>query len=65
MANELIRADLIEVKKALAEKPKRGKEKLVGIGVFSLEDLKKMKQQKHQLLLLQQQSKKILLQMIE
>lgn len=43
VANELMRADLIEVKKALNEKPENSKGKLVGVGVFSLEDLKRMK----------------------
>lgn len=41
-----MRADLIEVKKALNEKPRKSKGKLVSTGVFLLEDLKKMKEQK-------------------
>lgn len=46
VTHELMRADLLDVKKALAAKPTKHKRKLVGVGVFSLTDLKKMKEEK-------------------
>jgi hypothetical protein len=42
--NELFRQDLIEVKRALQDKPKRNQKKLVGPGAFELPDLIKMKE---------------------
>jgi hypothetical protein len=42
--NELFRKDLIEVKKALQDKPRRNQKKLVGPGAFELEHLIKMKE---------------------
>jgi hypothetical protein len=42
VSNELLRYDLIEVKKALEAKPKRNLKRLVGPGAFALPDLIKM-----------------------
>ena len=42
VSNELLRYDLIEVKKALEAKPKRNFKRLVGPGAFALPDLIKM-----------------------
>jgi hypothetical protein len=44
VSNELLRHDLIEVKKALEAKPKRNYKRLVGPGAFDLQDLHKMKE---------------------
>lgn len=46
VTNELICVDLLNVKRALAAKPKKHKRKLVGIEVFLLTNLKKMKEEK-------------------
>lgn len=38
--------DLQEVKRTLSTKPKNTRRKLVGVGVFSLNDLKRLKEEK-------------------
>jgi hypothetical protein len=48
VTNELMRADLLQVKEALKSKPTRSRKKLVGTGVFSVSELKKMKEEKDQ-----------------